>query len=120
MKRAIVVALAIIVLPITARAEDKTKPSPHAAASGASSSSADRILPPDVLVKNVLLPAWRTGFRAEVKSWHKKGATVLEKVTVLEDEELEPFADATRTADRAENERAAPPLQDRPFGSSAL
>ena len=120
MKRAIVIALAILVLPITARAEDKSKPSPHAAASGASASNADRILPPDVLVRNVLLPAWRATFRSEIKSWHKKSAAALDKVTVRENEKLEPFAEATCTADCAENERAAPPQQDRPFGSSAL
>jgi len=116
MKKAIIVALAILVLPIAARAEDKSKPSPHAAASGASASNADRILPPDVLVKNVLLPAWRATLRSEVKSWHKKSAAILDKVTVKEDEKLEPFAEAAC----AENERAAPPQQDRPFGSTDL
>jgi hypothetical protein len=116
MKKAIVVLLAILVLPVAARAEDKSKPSPHAAASGASTSSANHILPPDVLVKNVLLPAWRTTFRSEMKTWHKKSAAILEKVTVIEDEKLEPFAEAAC----AENERAAPPEQNRPQDSYSL
>lgn len=118
MKRAIIVALAILVLPIAARAEDKSNPSPHAAASGVSQpsslSSANQILPPDVLVRNVLLPAWRATFRSEMKSWHKKSAAILDKVTVLEDEKLQSFAEAACT----EKERAAPQEQARPFGSS--
>jgi len=114
MKRTILVALAILVLPLAAQAKDKFTPSPPPA------SSADRIPSPDVLVKNVLLPAWRTSFRSEMKSWHKKSAAILDKVTVIEDEKLEPFAEAAFTADSATNERAAPPLQDRPFGSADL
>ena len=120
MKRTILVALAILVLPLAAQAKDKFTPSPHAAAPGSPASSADRIPSPDVLVKNVLLPAWRTSFRSEMKSWHKKSAAILDKVTVIEDEKLEPFAEAAFTADSATNERAAPPLQDRPFGSADL
>ena len=117
MKRAIVVALAILVLPVIARAEDKSKPSPHAAASGASASSSSLILPPDVLVRNVLLPAWRDTFRSEIKSWHKKGSAILEKVSVKEDDEDQPLACA---ACEEEKEQAAPPEQDRPFGSTDL
>lgn len=116
-KKTIPIALAIVILPFSfARAEDKAQPSPHAAASGASASSTNRILPPDVLVRNVLLPAWRDTFRSEVKSWYKKDAALLDQVSVKEDEKLEPFAEAAY----AESERAAPPQRDRPFGSSEL
>lgn len=120
MKRAILIALAILVLPIAAQANDKSTPSPHAAASGTAASSADRILPPDVLVKNVHLPAWRASFTSEVKNWHKKGSAVLEKVSVTEDEKQQTFADATCTADCAEKERVALPKQDHPQNSSSL
>jgi hypothetical protein len=114
MKSSILVALAILVLPLAAQAKDKSTPSPHAAASGTAASSADWILPPDVLVKNVLLPAWRTSFRSEVKSWHNKGAAILEKVSVTEDDSEQTFAEAACAADCTEKERAAPPEQDRP------
>lgn len=106
MKRTLIIALAITILPLGfALAGEKPN---------------NQILPPDVLVKNVLLPAWKTSFRTEVKSWHKKGAAVLDKVTVIEDEKPAPFAEATCTADSAEKERAAPPAQDRPPCSDEL
>ena len=120
MKRAIVVALSILVLPVTAQAKDKSTPSPHVAASGSPAPTADQILPPDILVRNVLLPAWRTCFRSEMKSWHKKGAAILERVSVTEDERQQAFAEATRTADCAEKERVALPEQDHPQDSSSL
>jgi hypothetical protein len=120
MKKAIVVALALFVLPLTAQAEEKATPSPHAAAPGTAASNTEQILPPDILVRNVLLPAWRTSFRSEVKSWHNKGAAILEKVSVTEDESEKTFAEAACAADCTEKERAAPPLQNRPFGSADL
>jgi hypothetical protein len=105
MKLAIILALAIVLPTNFALADEKPN---------------HQILPPDVLVKNVLLPAWKASFRTEVKSWHKKGAVVLDKVTVKEDEKPAPFTEAACTADSAEKERAAPPAQDRPPCSDEL
>jgi hypothetical protein len=110
MKRAIVVALAIVVLPLNvALANEKVTPSPSAA----SAKSNHQILPADVLVKNILLPAWRATFVQEMKGWHKKGAAALDQVSVQGEDKQEPFAETVCE----EIERVAPLAQDHPYDS---
>ncbi len=112
MKKAILLALAVVLLPLGfAQAETQVVTAP----STTPTSSGHRILSPDVLVKNVLLPAWRAGFAKEVKNWHKKGAAILDAVSIKE-EEQHSLAEALCE----EKEWAAPLERDRPFCSTCL
>jgi hypothetical protein len=112
MKKIILLAAVVVLLPLSlARAETQAAPAP----STAPTSSGNRILPPDVLVKNVLLPAWRAGFAKEVKNWHKKGAAILEGASIKEEGQ-----DSLAEALCQEKERAAPPERDHPFCSTCL
>lgn len=112
MKKTVLLAVAAVLLPLSfARAETRATPAPTTAPTN----SNHRILPPDVLVKNVLLPAWRAGFAKEVKNWHKKGAAILEVVSIKEKEQHS-LAEALCE----ETERAAPPERDHPFCSTDL